>query len=180
MTASPPILFNHLKHHLGAVHLYIETEKTNHYTNLLCIGASQADFYIGDLQLNDIREEILQKLSNMHLSGKEEYVNWLQENGGFQQVALSDGSIWILLEGTDADCYIHIHPGRYSPHTIRIKASTLKTAIALCCAGVLSPKDISTEKVNVVRRDLKLSPIREVKDAATILEAVQLILGILN
>ena len=163
MTASPPILFNHLKHHLGAVRSYIETEKTNHYTNLLCIGASQADFYIGDLQLNQIRKEILENLLVMHLSDKDEYINWLQDNGGFQQMELSDGSIWILLEGTDADCYIHIHPGRYLPHTIRIKASTLKTAIVLCCNEVISPEDITTEKVNAVRKELQLLAMRRMR-----------------
>jgi len=56
--------------------------------------------------------------------------------------------------------FVHIHPGRYSPNTFRVKANTLKTAIVaefLALCQDQSPYDIQV--VNQARIRLQLSPV---------------------
>lgn len=43
---------------------------------------------------------------------------------------LSDKSVWTL-RFVDKNNFVHIHPSRYSPNTIRIKANILKTVLCV-------------------------------------------------
>jgi hypothetical protein len=71
----------------------------------------------------------------------------------YQLVKLKDKSIWTLGLGADAERYVHIHPGRYSPHTIRVKATTLKTAILVLCSEIIGEiKTIETQTINQIRK----------------------------
>jgi hypothetical protein len=67
--------------------------------------------------------------------------------------------------GEQEERYVHIHPGRYSPHTIRVKANTLKTAIALSVwMKVYNHREINLELLNHVRREiLAASPVKSLE-----------------
>jgi hypothetical protein len=84
-----------------------------------------------------------------------------KRGGGFRSITLSDTSEWILREGADPEAYVHIHPGRYSPHTFRVKATSLKIAV---CAIYLDgkPNSLDTAFINNIRTGiLNLSPVKE-------------------
>lgn len=58
------------------------------------------------------------------------FKQWLSPYA-YRKVALSDGSWWIIKAGNDPERFIHIHPAKYSPATVRIRAATLKTLVAM-------------------------------------------------
>jgi len=74
-------------------------------------------------------------------------------------LTLSDGSVWVLRKGVESAHYVHIHPGRYSKYSIRVKATTLKSAIAIkIFYGELSITSLG--KINDARKFLNISPIK--------------------
>jgi len=69
--------------------------------------------------------------------------------------------------------FVHIFPARSSPHTFRIKANTLKSAILYL---VLIGKDyVSEDDLNKARALAGLSPIREVADAEAVTEMIEIL-----
>ena len=72
------ILFNALKHHLG----YIQTFIQNHDLDtakeqLLSIGASQMDLYIGEFSVQDIENQIVAHLNKNNVLDKTLFENFL-------------------------------------------------------------------------------------------------------
>ncbi len=134
----PPVLFNGWKHHLGYVckvtvefSAYTDIPAKNIFKELKAIGNSQFDLYTGKYCEAEIREKIIEHLNKNNISNKSNYFNWIEsENKRFKTVAIGDGSIWTMLRGNIKSYYIHIHPARYSPHTMRVKANPWKSAIA--------------------------------------------------
>ena len=155
----PPVNFNCWKHHVGFIRTQIksvqnkgELEKLK--TILVKIGESQMDLYYGIYPPMEISEQIVNYLEKKKIFLPEQYENWLAENeSDYQRINLSDKSVWILRLGENVERYIHIHPGRYSSHTRRVKALTLKTAIfTLCCEKLGNPKLSGKELINDVRK----------------------------
>jgi len=155
----PPINLNCWKHHASFIKEQIESiretkdlEELKSY--LLKIGESQMDLYLGGFSPSDISEQILSALHRIKIFEYEQYRNWLTKDGkDFQLVELKDKSIWTLRLGDDVSRYVHIHPGRYSPLTIRVKATTLKTVIFLLCIEQLGENNsFETESVNNIRK----------------------------
>lgn len=134
-----PINFNCWKHHAGFIKKQIESihqksdlEKLRSY--LLKIGESQMDLYCGRHSPGEIAEKIIQQLKKKNILSEKSYHHWLVEKGDdYQLMTLDDRSVWTLRKGKEESRYVHIHPGRYSPHTRRVKALTLKTAIFYLC-----------------------------------------------
>jgi hypothetical protein len=73
--------------------------------------------------------------------------------------------VWVLRLGEQAERYIHIHPGRYSPHTVRVKASALKTTIAASVwMKILNQAKLTVELLNYVRKEiLGTSPVKSLE-----------------
>ncbi len=95
------------------------------------MGRSLSDFYVGKLSPHQIREEVLYLLASKQVVAPEDYDAWLSSGPAFfQEVLLSDHSRWTLLKGKDPEYYIHAHPSRYSPLTLRMNTNHLKTATA--------------------------------------------------
>jgi hypothetical protein len=68
---------------------------------------------------------------------------------------------------------VHIFPARLSPHTFRIKANTLKSAILYV---IMIGKDyISEDDLNKARAMAGLSPVREVGDAEAVTEMIEIL-----
>lgn len=122
------VLLNPLKHHARALKQFLETapDDATVYRELLRTGQSQMDFYYGALSVEQIAAEAVSALALEQIGSSETFTRWLQPEG-FREFTGSDGTLWIFREGQGTQ-FVHLHPGRYAAHTIRIKASTLKTA----------------------------------------------------
>ena len=158
-TLAPPINFNCWKHHAGFIKKQIESvreinELEELKVYLLKIGDSQMDLYFGGYSPPQISEQILDYLHQNNLFLFEKYHKWLSKDEyDYQLIELKDKSVWTLRLGENHKRYVHIHPGRHSPHTVRVKATTLKTAIMiLMFERIGEVKTIETETINQIRK----------------------------
>jgi hypothetical protein len=172
-TVPEPVLFNPFKHHAGFIHDFIIKKVTTGTvydqkalkTDLNIIGKSQMDLYTGSIPPFEIAEEIRKFLTNNRSFKESDYLTWIRQAGAsFRTFTLTDGSLWVLLPGEIPGRWVHIHPGRHSPLTVRVRAETMKTAIAViyhCTRYGLDCYDLSI--INIVRTGLlDLSPMKEV------------------
>nr|WP_157470911.1 hypothetical protein [Draconibacterium orientale] len=70
-------------------------------------------------------------------------------------------------KGIQANRFIHIHPAKFSKHTIRVRATTLKTVLTLCVhkIPILDDTELNLMAVNQQRSSyLQLSPIKSLDD----------------
>lgn len=154
-----PFLFNPLKHHLSYQKEFIRcfgNDISSLKLELATIGSSQMDVYCGPLGSERISLDIYKLIS---CSFKVNYLNYnefLLQYNNFFVVSISDHSKWVLRKGIDPDRYIHFHPARYSPHTFRVNANTLKTLMA---AGIIADQTIGLTEINSARRILDLDPV---------------------
>ena len=164
---SEPIHLNCWKHHAGFIKSKINSVTKNSFQDLLweikVIGNGLMDLYFGKLSPEEISDEILQQLEVNNIFNKSEYKNWLNEEGSdFRNKKISDDSVWILRLGEDEKRFVHIHPARYSLHTFRIRAVSLKTAIVVNAYVKLNncePLDLKI--VNEIRKEyLSESPVK--------------------
>lgn len=177
-----PVLFHPLKHHLGYIREFIQAQ-ANAADDFLSaqfktIGSSQLDLYLGDLSIHQIAEETILYLQKYQCLEPEPYRLYLTTGGaGYGLTTLSDGSGWVLRWGVVEGRHVHLHPARYSRHTIRVKANLLKAAMAVSLAmkrtGIAEP-DLSL--VNQVRRQwLGLAPIPAFLTSDTLLRLIYLL-----
>lgn len=172
----PPINFNCWKHHAGfiakqinSVRRFGDIEKLKKC--LLRIGESQMDLYLGKRTVEEIARLLLEHLHQNSINSSKEYESWLDKgNKDYQLVELKDKSIWTLRLSESSEHYVHIHPGRYSPHTVRVKAATLKTVIMILALHKLNAVSaIDTESVNDVRKKyLNEPPLKSISKASAL------------
>ncbi len=160
------ILFNGLKHHIESVRQLIEVATPDSLpSNLVKIGGSQMDFYKGRLTQNQIFDEIILLLRGVAVITPSDFRGWINAATGFRILTLSDNSSWILRLSDNLQQYIHLHPARYSPETMRVKAGTLKTCIALAVLDREQRHVTDLFFFNQIRVDyLGLSPIKNKDD----------------
>jgi hypothetical protein len=178
-----PVNFNCWKHHARFINGQIESIKDIEHldelkTYLLQIGESQMDLYYGPYSVSEISKQIIQILNRRKITSSEQYQTWLaKEEKNYQLVKLKDKSVWTLRFSEEPNRYVHIHPGRYSPGTIRVKATTLKTAILILCfkqAGEI--KSIETDGVNFIRKKyLNEPPIKSFSNASRLGRMINLL-----
>jgi hypothetical protein len=174
-----PLLFNPLKHYLAFIREYVSShtlaindpalkELTRELKHL---GTSVMDIYTGKLLLGDIFKEIPIFLEENDLDEKEAYKSWTGKGlHDYRIVTLSDTSQWTLKYHHHETRYVHIFPARSSPHSFRIKANTLKSAILYI---IIFGKDfISDDDLNAARALMGLSPVKEVADAEAVTEMI--------
>jgi hypothetical protein len=177
-----PLLFNSLKHHLGFIKKYIgDNQKTEVQTvnqaiikDLKHLGGSVMDIYTGSMSPDEIGEEIIKFIIANNLTGKELFKQWTgNDPGDLKTIKLTDGSHWILKYFKNEQRYVHLFPSRYSQHSFRVKANTLKSAILyLICIG----KDLVTEEdLNTARAVSGLSPVKDVVDSESITEMIEIL-----
>ncbi len=165
-TALPlPIAFNSLKHHLSAIKDFLKNEPFNHenlytYKEIVnSIGGSLIDYYTGDLTPQQIAEQVIYQLKSMNIHHRLSFDKWVESDGkNYQCLYLNDGSKWALKSAKLEDRYVHIHPGRYSDRTIRVRSTTLKTALAYGIVKAIFDMDFSVESINFARQNLVLLP----------------------
>ncbi len=164
-----PIAFNGWKHHLRfLVNASIAARQQNMCSSfvkhLKNFGGTVLDVYTGLLSCKGIADELVDYLCNLGILTHKQFTAWLKCDGEtFKQVELSDGSVWTITYGRFPQRFVHIHPSRLSPNTLRVKPSTLKTAIAYHCfyGCCCTPNDL--EKVNDLRvSQFELSPVNRI------------------
>ncbi|WP_299756138.1 hypothetical protein [uncultured Pontibacter sp.] len=160
-----PILFHPLKHHLGYILGFVQESidlpEVQLQKALRTIGGSQLDLYIGPLTAQQLSEEVILYLQERDLLQPEAFREHLAPNG-YRTYTLSDKSVWAMRWGVHANRHVHLHPGRYSLHTLRVKANHLKTAIAVAVASIKYGLRINLELLNQVRAAwLALPPVPE-------------------
>lgn len=183
-TIPPPLLFNPLKHHLDFIKEFINNNIENGkmagnlsiVKELKHLGGSVMDVYSGALTPYEICGELLSFLKTINLSKKTPFTKWAgKDPKEFKTILLSDGSQWVLKYYDHEQRYVHSFPARFSPHTFRIKANTLKSAILY---QIFIGKDFITEEdLNVARAIAGLSPVKDVFDAEAITEMIEMLRG---
>ena len=168
--APSPFNLNCWKHHAGFIanqvnKINMEAELEALPAILLKIGESQMDLYLGKLthlQITDFTKKLLKERSVIEY---ESYKKWLFAGAnGYRLITLPDKSTWTLRMGNQKENYIHIHPGRYSANTIRVRALTLKTAICvLAVANIYKISTFELKFINDVRKKfLKAAPVKSI------------------
>jgi hypothetical protein len=169
------ILFNALKHHLGYIQTFIQNNDLDTAKEqLLSIGASQMDLYVGALSVQGIENQIVEHLDENNILDKMLFENFIEIQKDFFEITLSDSSRWTLRKCNDAIHYVHIHPSRYSSHTIRVRAGILKTAIGLELSKI---ENYNTLIINTLRIELGLSPIKQMEDSVGLEKMVKILRG---
>ncbi len=179
-----PLTFNCWKHHAGFIKKQIEFYRSEKISveelqkTLLVIGESQMDLYVGELSPQKICDEIVSKLKSTGVLAFREYKKWLFEKGSeYKLIEISDNSVWALRLGKKEERYVHIHPGRYSPFTIRVKALTLKTAIAVLIINFEKNSPLmDTLKINEVRKKILNSPpVKKVSSNSAVVRVINIL-----
>jgi hypothetical protein len=170
----PPVLFNPWKHHAGALRRRVaEAARAGPEglavlaPQLLVIGTELMDLYTGALSPAEIAAGVVAQLRADERLDPEVYRRWLDESRGYRVLTLSDdASSWVLRFGEEGGRYVHVHPGRWTPHTRRVRANVLKTAVlALAQAAAIGADPLDVALINRVRREyLGLSPVPALAD----------------
>jgi hypothetical protein len=175
---------NAWKHHAGAIREHIAIAvRTGHSCldelsrKVAVIGSDVMDLYLGELAPARIGEEIVTQLESEGCVKPEAYRKRLESNGGYQTIVLSDGSRWILRLGDQARRYVHVHPARRAPGTLRVRANVLKTAIlTLAVAGVRGADPLDVAVINRTRAEfLGCSPISSSNEGPAIRRIIDLL-----
>jgi len=177
-----PFQFNTLKHHLLFIKEFISIRlyenKTPEINSLVKelkhIGTSVMDIYTGSLTVSKIIYEAGFYLKSNNLGDESAYSEWTGKSfNDFRIISLSDSSQWILKYHDDRTRYVHLFPVRKSPHSFRIKASTLKSAILYY---IITGKDfISREDLNKARELLELSPVKNSAETNAITKMIEIL-----
>ena len=164
-----PVLFNCWKHHAGFVLSQIDqlrhTADQPHLMQLVAqlkvIGNSQMDVYTGTWSPQAIAQLLLDTLHKQELVQPQPYHAWLEATDGYRVLDLGAASCWVLRWGEQPERYVHIHPARYAPNTVRVRAPLLKVAIAtLAWVQVYGGNPFEPAVVNTVRQRLfELAPL---------------------
>ncbi len=180
-----PILFNCWKHHKnfirGKISEYAkigEESLDKLKEDILQIGKSQLDLYLGNLTPEEISNFTKNKLENKYLIEKEVYKNWISSSTKlYRMISLPDKSKWTLRLGNDEIRYVHIHPGRHVINSIRIRALTLKTAIffSFFKQTHVSESD-DQELINNLRKTfLNVPPLKSLAKSKGLIKVIELL-----
>lgn len=177
-----PFLFNPLKHHLGFMREFInrkiEDESGTDFKNLIAdmkhLGRSVMDVYNGFLSAILICNEVESFLEQKNALERESFSLWVGiKTDDFRIITLSDDSKWIMKYHNNKIRYVHLFPGRSSPHTFRVKSNTLKSAVLY---NIIIGKDfINRNDLNEGRSLLGLSPVNNAMDIEAILEMIEIL-----
>jgi hypothetical protein len=177
-----PFQFNPLKHHLSQIREFIsarlaegnKTEIKDLVRELKHIGTSVMDVYTGSLRMDEIYGEVAEFLKKEKLSDIKRFSAWTGTNfNDFRLIILSDSSQWMLKFHDDEKRFVHLFPARQSPHSFRVKANTLKSAIIYYL--IIGKDFITREDLNSGRSLLGLSPVKNTAETEAITEMIEIL-----
>ena len=163
-----PFQFNPLKHHLAFMREFISCDPDGEYRPDLIrqikhIGSSVMDVYSGQIPVNEIIHQVRFFLTSEGLLSSSTFAEWTGKGfSDFRLTVLSDGSQWTLKYHQSNNRYVHFFPARSSPHTFRVKANTLKSAMLYMMK--IGKDYITGEDLNSVRALAGLSPVKEIAE----------------
>ncbi len=164
----PPVAFNPYKHHLGFLKEQIEIWRTVDWAkteaDLLNMGNNLIDLYYGKLTVSEICLQSIQFAGENGITGPDTLRIWLHPHH-YRKMKLSDQSLWVIRLGNDDDRYLHIHPAKNSPCTLRVRAATIKTVVAVSVLPDRGEEScLRLSEVNRIRKEkLGLSPVRRLE-----------------
>ncbi len=177
-----PFQFNPLKHHLMYIREFISDrlaeEKNADLKSLLKelkhIGTSVMDVYNGNLSVDLICKEVQEFLYKNKFDDAKIFSKWTGiKLNDFKIIIISDTSQWMLKYHSNETRYVHFFPARLSPHSFRVKANTLKSAILYY---IIIGKDyISRKDLNHARSLLGLSPVKDPSETEAITEMIEVL-----
>ena len=177
-TCPEPFRYNPWKHHLSWIFTNIAKEENSTEIKELTetinsLNSNYIDLYTGDFKPEEMVAEIEYILRERRILEKESFIRWIQSQE-YGTVRLKDNSVWILRKGNSAVNYIHIHPGRYTPLSLRIHGNSFKTALIL---KLIYPNETySLPVINETRkRFLSLPPVKNLENSFRVLEAIELV-----
>jgi hypothetical protein len=169
-----PVTFNPMKHHLNFI--ISEAEKLKFSSmdeisdKLLVVGDNLMDLYTGKLSVDEILSEIQSVLNNLNVFTREDFCSWIS-GSDYKKLILSDSSAWVVKLSANDENYIHLHPGKRSEFTCRVRGSTLKTVVACFADGKLPEKQHQLNEVNEIRCNwLNLPPVKTLQPGKGILK----------
>jgi len=130
--------------------------------DLVVVGTKLMDLYHGPFSPPEIADNVIRKLAKAGHDTPAAFRAWVEAAGGYHVIEFpEDTSRWVLRAGDEDERFVHVHPARYSPFTIRVRANVLTTAVmALAYTGIHGGDPLSRPVVNAVRRDyLGLAPV---------------------
>lgn len=161
----PPVRFNCWKHHAGYIRQRIKAANSIDDFNsilkeMLSIGNSQMDLYTGNLSPAEIDNFVRTLIGEKNINSYQSYFKWIHnERKDYRIICLKDNSKWTLRVGNEDERYVHIHPGRYSVNSIRVKATALKTAAAaLLWKKLNNLAELDLSVINYVRKNFISAP----------------------
>ncbi len=175
-----PVRFNALKHHLryllSAAEEWKEQDRALVSERLLELGNNLYDIYTGELEVEILCESVASLLRESGIRSGDDYRCWLGLKR-YATVTMSDCSGWILREGRTGGFRIHLHPARNQPLVRRVKASHMKTAVALLLESGVHPDGtgmLTTGLINRVRGAwFGLSPVKSIDESRKIMETIR-------
>jgi len=135
---------------------------------LVVVGTRLMDLYHGPFAPREVADKVLAELRAAERESPEAFRAWVEAAEGYRTIDfMEDASRWVLRLGEVGGRFVHVHPARGSPFTVRVRANVLVTAVmALAFAGIHGGDPLGRKVVNTVRRDyLGLEPLA--RDAAT-------------
>ena len=169
-----PALINTWKHHAGWIRRRIATAVSCGRegvealpAEMAVVGARLMDLYTGSFAPAEIAEFVFADLKTRELFEFDPLSKWLAEQGEYALTELPDGSKWTIRLGPADGRYLHLHPGRWVPHTMRVQANTLKSAVMAHAHALLTGRDATDLEVANEARKLYLGllPVRELTGA---------------
>lgn len=159
-----PVRFNPFKHHRNYILGVLESASPEVIISLLDpVCNNYIDIYTGTMTPEAIGNAVVVILKLKQVFQEEDFSRWVDSKNGYRQIKLEDQSEWVVRKSIEAKRYIHLHPARNGPFTIRFKGSTLKTAYLLKTSFSDLQEPLSLVKVNRVRIQIGLSPIKKLE-----------------
>jgi hypothetical protein len=178
-----PVLLNCWKHHAGFIKYKIQEYRNIPGDNLgslrgelLRIGESLMDLYLGELSPGEIAGAVITELNKQGITGRTGYQFWLKAEGSdYRIILLKDNSKWTLRLGEKPERYVHLHPSRYSERTIRVRSASLKSAILYKVLNRVSSES-NLDHVNRIRSDfLELPPLKSLGAGSALLKLIEIL-----
>ncbi len=166
-----PVRFNPLKHHRNYIFDILKSASPVEIIGMLdSVCNNYIDIYTGTMTPKSIGNSVISILKSKQALDADDFNYWVATKSGFRQITLEDRSQWIVRKSYEAERYIHLHPARTGTFTIRFKGSTLKTVYLL---KISKPEIPSLNKVNNIRKQIGLSPVKKLERSKGILNCYE-------
>ncbi|MHC1777036.1 MAG: hypothetical protein AB9834_16670 [Lentimicrobium sp.] len=155
-----PIRFNLFKHHRNYMLDMLSEASPEAIIDMLGpVCNNYIDVYTGTMMPAIICDSVIALLKSMQVLQNDEFTQWVASKNGYRKIRLEEGSEWIVRKSDEPGRYVHLHPARTGPFTIRFKGSTLKTVYLLKASFGGRVEYLSQELINNARSQINLSPV---------------------